>query len=126
MFNKLIKEYVNHLEKKDINVFALKNGIELNEKEISLIYDYIKKDWKTIIYGNPRNIFIELKKSINENTFIKMNMISRIYKRTVQKFRKSHIIIIDPGDEEDCDRFFSWLYSDDLEKQPTIIKLNEY
>ena len=47
----LISEYVNRLRKSDIIYYAEKQGISLDKEEVELIYDYIKKDYKTIIYG---------------------------------------------------------------------------
>ena len=81
MFNKLIREYVNHLKENDIKTFAFKNGVELRNEEITIIYNYIKNDWKTIVYGNPRNIFMELKKSINGDTYKKIENLYYEFKR---------------------------------------------
>ena len=57
----LISEYVNRLRKSDIIYYAEKQGISLDKEEVELIYNYIKKDYKTIIYGNPKDILNEIK-----------------------------------------------------------------
>ena len=57
----LISEYVNRLRKSDIIYYAEKQGISLDKEEVELIYDYIKKDYKTIIYGNPKDIKFKVK-----------------------------------------------------------------
>ncbi len=40
-------------------------------------------------------------------------MISKFYKIIVRMLLKTHLLIIDPGDEEEDERFFEWLYPDD-------------
>ena len=45
----LIEEYVNRLKKSDITYYAQKQGILLDNEEVDIIYNYIKKDYKTII-----------------------------------------------------------------------------
>lgn len=63
----LIKNYISKLTLQDIENFALKHGIELNNDELNLVENYIKNDWHTIIYGNPRPILDKLKEQL-ENT----------------------------------------------------------
>jgi hypothetical protein len=72
----LIKEFVNRLTIDDIKNFSNKKGIEVNEKEIRIIYDYIKKYWRTIVYGNPKEILNELKEKVSETTY---NKIEKLY-----------------------------------------------
>ena len=54
----LIEEYVNRLTRNDIERFALKQGIVLDNDELNIVYTYIKKNYKTIIYGNPKDILL--------------------------------------------------------------------
>ena len=68
----LIEEYVNRLTLKDIENFALKQGIVLDKDELNIIYTYIKKNYKTIIYGNPKDILLEIKKIVNHLLIIKL------------------------------------------------------
>ena len=65
----LLTEYINRLKKEDINKFALKQGIVLEKKETEVIYNYIKNDYKTFIYGNPRGILDELKQKVKPLTY---------------------------------------------------------
>ena len=39
-------------------------------------------------------------------------MVNKIQKFVVRKLIESRLLIVDPGDEEDVDNFFHWLYSD--------------
>ena len=65
----LISEYVKRLTKDDINNFALKQGVSLTKEELDIIYNYVKKDYKTVIYGNPRVILDELKTKVKPFTY---------------------------------------------------------
>lgn len=68
----LIKSYISRLKLDDINEFAKKHGIELNEEELKLIEQHIRKDWHTIIYGNPRPILDNLKAKLKNNEYQKI------------------------------------------------------
>ncbi len=72
----LISEYVKRLKKEDINNFALKQGVVLEDFELDIIYDYIKKYYKTFIYGNPRPILDEVKDKVKPLTY---NKIENLY-----------------------------------------------
>lgn len=79
----LIEQYVNKMTKDDITKFSLKQGIILEEKELDIIYDYIKKDYKTFIYGNPRPILDELKQKVKPITYNKIETLYIKYKNKI-------------------------------------------
>lgn len=68
----LIKNYINKLTLNDINTFSQKQGIDLNKDELELIMHYIKNDYHTIIYGNPRTILDQLKNKLNIHNYQKI------------------------------------------------------
>lgn len=68
----LINEYVRRLTKEDIVNFAKSQGIILEEQELNTIYTYVKKYYKTFIYGNPRPILDELKSKVKPMTYNKI------------------------------------------------------
>ena len=72
MVDKLISEYVSRMSLKDIDKFSKSHGIILKDSELKLVYKYIKNDWRTIIYGNPRGILDELKISLDSFTYQKI------------------------------------------------------
>ena len=74
----LISEYVKRLTKDDIDKFALKQGITLTNEELNVIYNYVKNDYKTFIYGNPRAILDEVKKQVKPLTY---NKIENLYQQ---------------------------------------------
>ncbi len=80
MKEKLISEYVNRMTIDDVNNFALKNGIILKDDEIKLIYDHIKKNWRTIVFGNPRGILDELKSKLDNNSYQKIEALYVYFK----------------------------------------------
>ena len=69
---KLISEYVSRMTKDDVNNFAHKNGIILNNYELSLIFNNIKENWHTIVYGNARGILDDVKSKVEPLTYQKI------------------------------------------------------
>ncbi len=82
----LIEEYVNRLKKSDIVFFALKQGIILDSSETDIIYNYIKKDYKTIIYGNPIDILKEIKSKVKPLTYNKIENLYLKFKDKIDVF----------------------------------------
>lgn len=80
MNNFLISEYVKRITKDDINKFALKQGVSLTKDELDIIYNYVKKDYKTVIYGNPRVILDELKIKVRPLTYNKIESLYEQFK----------------------------------------------
>jgi hypothetical protein len=70
----------------EINDFALKHGIVLQDKETKLLYYYIKRDWRTIIYGNPRPILDELKANLEPLTYNKVEELYTMFKNQFQDY----------------------------------------
>jgi len=68
----LVSDYVKRLTKEDVIKFSESQGIILEETELNTIYDYIKKDYKTILYGNARSILDELKQKVKPLTYQKI------------------------------------------------------
>lgn len=68
MMDKLINSYVNKLTKNDIISFADKNNITLNNNEIDLIFNVIKKDWQDLLH-NPNKVFNKIKPQVSNNTY---------------------------------------------------------
>ena len=86
MIEKLIQQYINRMTDQDIDTFAKSYGITLKEEEIKLIYEYIKKDWRTIVYGNPRPILDELKKKLEPVVYNKMETLYIEFKQKYEHY----------------------------------------
>ena len=82
----LIKSYISRLTLDDIDKFAKKHGIDLNEEELKLIEQHIRKDWHTIIYGNPRPILDNLKTKIKNNEYQKIENLYIEFKNKYQNY----------------------------------------
>lgn len=72
MIEKLIIQYIDRMTYSDVDDFARKNGIVLNNEEIDLIYHHIKNNWRTIVYGNPKPILEDLKGKFDNLTYQKI------------------------------------------------------
>jgi len=79
----LIKNYISRLTTTEIDEFAKKHGIELKESELILIKQIIQKDWRTIIYGNPKPILDNIKTKLNNLQYQK---IENLYIEFKQKY----------------------------------------
>lgn len=80
----LIKNYVSKLSLSEIDNFSKKQGLSLSQDELNLIYDYIKNDWHTIIYGNPRPILDSLKDKLDDFSY---NKIEKLYVEFKEKYK---------------------------------------
>lgn len=76
MNNYLIETYINKLKKEDILNYARKQEIYLDKEEIDIIYNYIKYNYKKIIYNNPQDTLKEIKKEVKPITY---NKIENLY-----------------------------------------------
>lgn len=86
MKEKLISEYVNRLKIEDVNKFAIQNGINLDDEELRIIYNYIINDWHTIIFGNPRSILDDLKNKLDSNSYSKIESLYVSFKNRYSNF----------------------------------------
>jgi hypothetical protein len=68
----LLQIYIEKISKDDINNFAIKQGVTLEEYELNIIYDYLKEYWRTFYYGNPKELLEELKGKLKGETYSKI------------------------------------------------------
>ena len=85
----LISEYVNRMQKQDVNNFALKQGITLDNEELDIIYNYIKNNYKTLIYGNPKVILEEINYQVKPLTYNKIENLYMQFKDKIDNFTKN-------------------------------------
>ncbi len=83
---RIIEDYIKKIDLSDINNFALKNGVFLNDDEVNLIYFHVKNNWKTIIYGNPREVLDDLKNKLSENQYQKIENLYIYFKNRYNSF----------------------------------------
>lgn len=71
------------LKKEDINNFAIRKNIFLNNDELNFTYDFIKKNWQDII-KNPNMLDIDRYKSkFSQENFPK---VKQLLKESIQKY----------------------------------------
>lgn len=78
----LFENYIKYITIEDIDKFAKKNNIILNEKELKTVHNVIKKDYMMLI-NNSEEIF-----SINKKNFTVENY-NKIYK-LFNKYKKRY------------------------------------
>ena len=83
----LIEEYVNRMRIDDVNNFALKQGIILDDEELNIIFKYIKDNYKTILYGNPKDILLEIREKVKPITYSKIENLYMKFKDKIDLFK---------------------------------------
>lgn len=71
MKEQIIGSYISKITKQDIISFALSNEISLEQQEVDILYETMKKNWKIFLYGNPTPILSELKNVLHPDTYEK-------------------------------------------------------
>ncbi len=77
----IIKEFVSNLTENDINNFALKEGIMLENEELKTIYMYIKNYWQIFYKEDASYLLKELKEKLKPNTYAKIVELLNKYKK---------------------------------------------
>ena len=81
--NKLIiYKYIDRIRKIDIMNYGIKEGIELNDEEINLIYFYIKNRYMDF-FNNPDDIFREIEGNVRDNVYSEIIELYNKYKRYI-------------------------------------------
>lgn len=79
----IINNFMKKLKLEDVSNFANNKDINLSEDELLFTYNFIKKNWESIL-GNPLLFNIDRYKS--HYTQDNFNKIKRIYKEYLQKY----------------------------------------
>ena len=75
----LIKNYIDLLSIDKLNEFALKNDINLTDKELNYILNLIKNNWEDIL-TNENKYLNDLKNYLNEENYLKIKKLFIYYK----------------------------------------------
>ncbi len=84
--NTLIGQYVNKLTIDNINDFAVKNNINLNEKELNVLLDVTKNHYRDLLDGNDKKIKEHLKKHLTNENYEKVTNLYNEYKEKYQGY----------------------------------------
>ena len=79
----IIQKYINKLTKQDIINYSSNEKIQLSQKEIDIIYEYIKTRYLDFLSGNQDIILKELKSKLNIKTYQKIEELYQQYKNKI-------------------------------------------
>lgn len=80
---KMIKEYIDNIDEYTINKYAKSQNINLNDKELKVIYLYLKNYWYVFLKEDPSDLFKELETQIEENNLNKIKNLYQKYKKKI-------------------------------------------
>lgn len=86
MKEKIIQKYVDMLTKEDIVKFASFQNEILTNNEMDFLYNIIKKEWKTIIFGNYQVILSQYKEYLSVDKWNKIENLILEYKEKYKSF----------------------------------------
>ena len=78
----LVYEYINRLRREDIVKFCNIKNINISDKEIDIVYKYIKNDYKRF-FNNPMEVINEVKSKVSDNTFSEIMKLYDKYKTKI-------------------------------------------
>ena len=87
MNKQLIQQYINKLKKEDIIIFSKKQGINLTNNELDLIYYKIKDNPEKIL-NNPLKEINSIKDNISINVYNKLIELYDKYKFFLDKIKR--------------------------------------
>ena len=76
----LIKRYIEKLTTSDIETFARKNDIILNDNEVEFLYNTIKSDFDKLLKLDNEKIFEKLKENVSDENYNKITSLYLKYK----------------------------------------------
>lgn len=88
MYELIIVNYINNLNKDDIVYFALKNNICLNDLELDYVYKTIKKNYKVLLSDNYQIIFNEGKNYLTSDNYQKICNLFMEYRNKFKSYLK--------------------------------------
>lgn len=75
----LIKRYMSNLTSEQVRDFALKNNVTLSDEELEFTYQFVKKNWETVL-RNPNLLNLErYKEKFSEENFQKIRKLFQFY-----------------------------------------------
>lgn len=82
MYKQLLKEYVSRLKKEDVIKYINNNDYEVTDKEIDVIYFYIKNYWEDI-YNGDEEILKKIKNDVSDKTYLEVVKLLNKFKRFI-------------------------------------------
>lgn len=76
----IIKKYIQRLTKEDIYQYAKRENITLTDKELEIIYYYIKNKYQLYFDGHHKQLLQEIKQQVKPATYTKIEELYNLYK----------------------------------------------
>lgn len=83
MYDRLIENYIHTLTKMDIKNYIQKEGASATDDEVSIIYDFIKKNYKALLAPNGMDTLKNIKPYLSITLY---EEIAKKYITTKNKF----------------------------------------
>lgn len=81
----LIERYIKNMSKEDIINFANSKNINLNQEELDFLYEFIKKNYESIL-SNPR--LLDINRYQNKFTKENFDKITKVFNEYYTKYGK--------------------------------------
>lgn len=82
MYKQLLKIYIEKLKKEEVIKYIENNNYRVSDKEIDIIYFYIKNYWEDF-YNNNDVVWKKLKNDVSVNTYIEIMSLYNKYKNFI-------------------------------------------
>lgn len=79
-----ILNYIKKLTKDDIIYFSKQQNISLTQKEVDIIYYYIKNRYQDFFNGKGIELLEEIKKKVSHDTYLKILEYYQIYSEKIK------------------------------------------
>ena len=86
MYEFMINNYFENLDKNKITYLALKNDIHLSDNELDYLYLTLKKEYKTLLSDNYQVIFDNAKNNLSEVNLQKLLNLYLVYRKMYEGF----------------------------------------
>ncbi|MDD3341705.1 MAG: hypothetical protein PHN72_05925 [Bacilli bacterium] len=83
---KMIQNYITRITENDIASLASQNGIYLNQREVTVLYQMIKNDYEILLYGDSRPLWALLSQQLQKENYEKIYQFYLFYKNKYQSF----------------------------------------
>lgn len=82
MHKQILKSYIDTLKKEDIIKFIDNNNYQVSDKEINIIYFYIKNYWEDL-FDNDEEIWKKLRNDVSSKTYLEIMGLYNKYKKYI-------------------------------------------
>lgn len=82
MYKQLLKIYIEKLKKEEVIKYIENNNYRVSDKEIDIIYFYIKNYWEDF-FDDKEEIWKKLKNDVTNDTYIEIMKLYRKYKKFI-------------------------------------------